>query len=654
MINRFLLQPLSKGFQWIFYRLFKSLGNRLILTHLTVALFTLIIVVLLLVGATSPLQRSRTYDRLNSDLVSSLLVSRPERSIETGQNGDQNQFNGSGQRNSGQRNSDSANSSETPPPTPSEFTHPQTSADELFVPPPWSRTDLIPQLQTHADTFGLRILLVNRTNDVVEFDSTGFLASQSWHPRRQSRARFNEQTSDFLQQLVAEPKRGWIAEGEDRWLFVSSLLDPNQTTGTQATGSQTASNQIAGNQAINNTTSTNVTTRPEDVNVALVVMRPEQDISTSAYSTFASLPAMYGIIVFFLLIFLVILLSIWIANIMSRSLNPVITGIQEIGAGNFDYRVVLDADMPTEFSSLAHSFNQMAQEVQFSRQAQRDFIANVGHDLRTPLTSIQGFSQALLDGTASDEKYRQRAATIIFDEANRLTNLVDEILALARLESTELTLDLQIIDLNAYLANLVEDYQVRSEESNIKLEWHPAKQPYGEHNDMATIYVALDTNQFHRVLTNLLNNALKFTSAGGRITISTKLMTSIVTKTAYPPIPEVAKQSHTTPKPDLHLNMVSSPTNHSPTPLDVSSQIVPTHVEISVTDTGPGIPPDDLPRIFDRFYQVEKSRAGRKRGTGLGLAIVKELVNAHNGELGVESALGRGSRFWVQLPLVNE
>ena len=243
-----------------------------------------------------------------------------------------------------------------------------------------------------------------------------------------------------------------------------------------------------------------------------------------------------------------------------------------------------------ETAQLARQFNSMASEVVRSREAQRDFLANVSHDLKTPLTSIQGFSQAIIDGTASDPKAVKNSAQIILQEAERMDRLVGDLLELARMDSGQATIAQEQIDLLSLLQRSGEKFAGRAEEDKT-FEWDlPASLPP----------LLGDPQWLERAFTNLLDNAVKYTPAEGTISLTAR------------------------------------------EPGDGS-------VEVIVSDTGPGIPPEDLPRIFERFYQVDKSRAGTS-GIGLGLAIVREIVEAHGGEVSLSSQLDQGSHFTVRLP----
>jgi signal transduction histidine kinase len=242
----------------------------------------------------------------------------------------------------------------------------------------------------------------------------------------------------------------------------------------------------------------------------------------------------------------------------------------------------------------------MKQQVQTTQQGQRDFLANVSHELKTPLTSIQGFAQAMLDGAAATPEAIQRSATIIFTESDRMRRLVDGLLDLARLDSGLRALNRTTIDLRGLLANVCDRLSLRAKDKGVtlRLDLPPT---------LPTVHA--DADRLAQVFGNLLDNALKLTPAGGTVTVSA-----------------------TTPA--------------------MPAGATPRWVEASVSDTGPGIPADDLSRIFQRFYQVDKSRA-RRSGAGLGLTITKEIVEAHGGTVRAESVVGLGSRFIVRLPVVG-
>jgi two-component system sensor histidine kinase ResE len=243
----------------------------------------------------------------------------------------------------------------------------------------------------------------------------------------------------------------------------------------------------------------------------------------------------------------------------------------------------------------------MAHQVRASRDAQRDFVANVSHELKTPLTSIQGYSQAILDGTAAEPEMIERAATVIHDEAARMGRMVTELLDLARIESGQVVMRQARIALGALLENVVERLKLRAAEEGIELSARIAELPP----------VTGDGDRLAQVFTNLLDNALKHTPRGGKVELVAKPLT--------------------------------------PSGIRRRGKAWPQAVGVSISDSGEGIPAEDLSRIFERFYQVDKSRK-RSGSVGLGLAITREIVEAHGGSIKAESIVGLGTRFTVTLP----
>ena len=288
-----------------------------------------------------------------------------------------------------------------------------------------------------------------------------------------------------------------------------------------------------------------------------------------------------------------LVLSVLLALLISRSvaapLRRVASAAQAIACGETGTRA--PASGPQELRDLAQTFNSMADQVEASQQSQRDFVANVSHELKTPLTSIQGFSQALLDGTASGPEGTARAARVIHDEADRMRRMADELLILARFDAGQVAIARGPMELGPLLQRCVEKQATQAGASEVALALDLPE----------SLTVTGDGDRLVQVFTNLLDNAVAHTPPGGTVTVGARRMGD------------------------------------------------DRGVEVTVTDTGEGIPSGALSRIFERFYQVDKARQ-RGRGAGLGLAITKEIVEAHGGTVTAESVLGLGSRFTVRLP----
>lgn len=223
-----------------------------------------------------------------------------------------------------------------------------------------------------------------------------------------------------------------------------------------------------------------------------------------------------------------------------------------------------------------------------------EFVANVSHELQTPLTAIKGYAETLLDGAMEDSATCRRFLGIIDEEAGRLTRLIDDLLDLSQIESGQMKPRRREVALGDLVRQVLARLEPGFRKKGVMVETDlPAGLP--------TVHV--DPDQVGQVLLNLLDNGIKYTPPGGRITIGAR---------------------------------------------DLGGE-----VEVSVTDTGIGIPEKDLPRIFERFYRVDKARSRASGGTGLGLAIVKHIVEAHGGRVGVKSTPGEGSRFYFTLPKLN-
>lgn len=233
-------------------------------------------------------------------------------------------------------------------------------------------------------------------------------------------------------------------------------------------------------------------------------------------------------------------------------------------------------------------------ELRRLEQMRTEFVANVSHELRTPLTSIRGFVETLLEGALEDEKISRRFLEIINSEARRLQRLIEDLLTLSRLEHHSPEPVIKGASLSQALDRVMEVVGPLAEEKGVELQVDipPSLPP-----------LCLPEHFLEQILLNLIDNGIKYTPTGGTVTVAASL--------------EGGK------------------------------------ARVEVRDTGIGIPEESLPRVFERFYRVDKARSREMGGTGLGLAIVKHMVESHGGTVGVKSVLGQGSTFYFVVPILE-
>lgn len=244
------------------------------------------------------------------------------------------------------------------------------------------------------------------------------------------------------------------------------------------------------------------------------------------------------------------------------------------------------------------------QDVTAIRRLERmrsEFVANVSHELKTPVAAVKGFAETLLAGAVNDPETAQSFLTIIHDESERLNRLIGDILELSKIESRRSPLQFSPVDLQAFMERLVGFMSTEAAKKNIRLDWQVEE----------GLFVEADEDRLGQILLNLLQNGINYTPDGGSVRVKAEVVES------------------------------GDPENGEE------------RVRITVSDTGIGIPKKDLPRIFERFYRVDKARSRSSGGTGLGLSIVKHLAELHHGSIRVESTVGVGSHFILELPLIQ-
>ncbi|MBQ7580729.1 MAG: HAMP domain-containing histidine kinase [Clostridia bacterium] len=276
---------------------------------------------------------------------------------------------------------------------------------------------------------------------------------------------------------------------------------------------------------------------------------------------------------------------------LTKPLRKMANVTKSYAKGDFSTRI--DVKGHDELATLALSLNKMAQSLSALEYSRRSFIANVSHELKTPMTTIGGFIDGILDGTISrdeEEKYLK----IVSDEVKRLSRLVASMLNLSKIEAGEMKIELKEIDLSSLLFNSLLTFEKAINDKSIEITGL---------DSMQSVTVYADEGLIHQVLYNLIDNAVKFTPAGGTIDVRTS-----------------KDDNYTT---------------------------------VHIRNSGNGIPKEEIGRIFERFYKVDKSRSYDVKSTGLGLYIVKSIVEMHSGKVGADSKEGEYTEFFFSLPNAN-
>ena len=334
---------------------------------------------------------------------------------------------------------------------------------------------------------------------------------------------------------------------------------------------------------------------PDNSYIMVAAPRPRFSLTNVFTDDFLPLIIQSGIFALLLSLVVAFFFARWIAD----PLQKVVLAARQMPSAQIK---PVEPQGPHEVQELTRAFNGMIARTQASQKSQREFVANVSHELKTPLTSVQGFAQAILDGTADTDESRQQAAQIIYDESARMHRMVLDLLDLARLDAGTADITMSPVNMSALLNAIAEKFTPQSQRAGVEIKVETVG---------ALPAISADGDRLAQVFTNLVDNALKFTPRGGEITLSSALESDSL----------------------------------------LSDKIM----RISVSDTGAGIPVESQAYIFDRFYQADPSRkGGEKHGAGLGLAIASEIVQAHGGRISVRSRLGEGTSFDVFLPLTRK
>ncbi len=285
-----------------------------------------------------------------------------------------------------------------------------------------------------------------------------------------------------------------------------------------------------------------------------------------------------------------LLISFFISQHMTRPLGVIAAAAKEFASGNFDVRVPED-NRCYEIDELAVSFNNMAKDLAQLEELTKGFISNVSHEFKTPMTTIGGFVDGMIDGTIPPEQH-DKYLSIIAEETKRLSRMVNRMLDAAKIQSGELLLAPAPFDFTEMTSRIILSFEQKIEKRKIEVECELGDR----------LMVMGDRDHLYRAVYNLVDNAVKFVEEGGKLTLN------------------------------AHAEGV--------------------FCEFSLINTGTGISEEDLPHVFDRFYKADRSRSMDKTGAGLGLYIVKNIINLHGGEIAVRSGGGE-TEFSFTLPLAQ-
>jgi signal transduction histidine kinase len=288
------------------------------------------------------------------------------------------------------------------------------------------------------------------------------------------------------------------------------------------------------------------------------------------------------------------LIAIWLTATISRPVSDLESGMQAVADGDFSYRLSIEPMRHDEFGRLAESYQTMVQQLKQLDQLKAEFVSVASHELKTPINVIIGYLQLLQENVYGELTPKQREICLtLASQAQALSRLVRQLLDVSRFEAGGGKLELRAMQLIPFLAELETTFRVLAIQRGIRF--------HVDRGSRLPDQVVWDEDRMSEVLGNLLSNAFKFTERGGMVELKVAAVTD--------------------------------------------------SVEMRIRDTGAGIPPENVPFIFEKFFQADNQASASAKGTGLGLAIAKSIVTAHGGSISVESTLGSGTTFAITLPM---
>lgn len=314
---------------------------------------------------------------------------------------------------------------------------------------------------------------------------------------------------------------------------------------------------------------------------------------------------------------------LWIYRSFIKPLNLLTLATRKMQEGNLDFSIQGDPD--DELGNLCEDFEDLRLHLKEQTEARLKYesdiielISNISHDLKTPLTAIKGYAEGVLDGVADTDEKREKYLRTIYTKASDMQVLVDELAFYSKIDSNIVPYNFESLDINGYFMDCVEDYSIDMEIKGIELDYVPAEDG---------VFVVADAEQLRRVVNNVIGNCVKYMDR---------------------------------PRSDFKSTFekedegVEAEVEHEGPRITIMARKLDNLAEISIRDNGPGIAPEDIDRIFERFYRADQSRNSRKGGTGLGLAISKKIIEDHGGTIRAESELGKNTTIIFTLPLYKE
>lgn len=295
--------------------------------------------------------------------------------------------------------------------------------------------------------------------------------------------------------------------------------------------------------------------------------------------------------VFIFLIVVIFLVTKWLKKLISP-IKEIESAAHRVTEG--DYNIQLQIENQDEIGNLAQAFNEMAQSIHLEEERKKEFLENVAHELRTPLSYMLGYTQAIKDGIVKDEEEKQKYLLLISRETQRLQKLVGNLMDLAKLDSKQIALHITPIAFAQFIEEVMAKYEPIVKEKQLRIQMNLDPDPI----------IMGDEGRIEQILHNILDNAIKYTDMGGIIAIT---------------LSQHKKEC-----------------------------------ELIIRDTGRGIPEADLPHVMERFYRVNKARSRFDGGSGLGLSIVKKLVDQQKGKINIESTEQNGTKVTLVLPIIKD